>query len=306
MTSEWEKEWDSWEMNDYISPNIHDIKNSTALVLPSGGIKGIYVLGALHYIYEECGGIKHIQSFYGTSIGAIISGLLIIGYTPMETLIYICVHKIVLYLLSSFDLTKIFSEKRLLDTTVFTQLLTDMIQAKAGCIPTLGELVTKYGKRLCICTISKEDPGHPLYISSESHPMVTLVQALHMSSSIPFVFGYATYDGKNYFDGGILDQFPILYASQHEEKVFGIDLKRDGNKSTTFLNDFIDVISIPMNYISFLFKERINEKTVYIEIQTDNEYTSKGNVQLVKMFGKGYQQCKELLIIPKKSKIKLL
>lgn len=306
MNTEWEKEWESWEMNDDISPSIRDIKKATALVLPSGGVKGVYLLGALHYIYQECGGIDHIQSFYGTSIGAIISGLLIIGYTPMETLIYICVHKIVTYLLSSIDLSKIFTEKRLLDTTIFTQLLTEMIRSKTGFIPTLGDLVTKYGKRLCICTILKENPCQPIYISSESHPMITLVEALHMSSSIPLVFGYATYEGKNYFDGGLLDQFPILYASQNEEKVFGIDLKRDGKKSTTFLNDFIDMISIPINYISVLLKQRINSKTVYIEIQTDNEYTTKGNVQLVKMFGKGYQQCKEILIIPKKAKLKIL
>ncbi len=302
--NDWDAEWDSWGMSDddpYVSPGLNDLKNATSLVLPSGGVKGVYILGALHYLYDECGGINHITSFYGTSIGAIISGLLIIGYTPMEILIYICINKIVVYLLASFDITKIFTEKRFLDSTVFTQLLTDMIQSKAGCIPTLGELFTKYGKKLCICTISREDPLNPLYISSDSHPTVALVQALHMSASIPFVFGYARYNDIDYFDGGVLDQFPVLYASSTGEKVFGIDIKRTYQKSDSILNDMLDVISLPMNYISALLKKDISPNAIYIEINTENEYTTKSNVALLKMFISGFQQCKSILILPKKA-----
>jgi predicted acylesterase/phospholipase RssA len=305
--NDWDAEWDSWEMKEddpHISPGLHDLKKATSLVLPSGGVKGVYILGALHYLYDECGGIKHITSFYGTSIGAIISGLLIIGYTPMEILIYICINKIVVYLLASFDITKIFTEKRFLDSTVFTRLLTEMIHSKAGCIPTLGDLFTKYGKKLCICTISRNDPMTPLYISSDSHPTIELVQALHMSASIPFVFGYAKYDEIDYFDGGVLDQFPVLYASQTGEHVFGIDIKRTFHKNESILNDLLDVISLPMNYISFLLKKNIPDNAIYIEIDTENEYTTKSNVELLKMFISGFQQCKCILILPKKAKIK--
>lgn len=306
--NEWESEWDNWDIKTDLSPSniatIQHFKKAKTLVLPSGGIKGTYILGAIQYLYDECG-IKHIKSFYGTSIGAIISGLLIIGYTPLEILVYICVHKIINYLLASFDITKIFRDKSILDSKVFITLLTEMIVSKVGSMPTLGDLLTNYGKRLCICTISRENSSEPLYISSLSHPTITLIQALHMSSSIPFVFGYAEYDNVHYFDGGLLDQFPISYASLNDDKVFGIDIKRSNTKKDVILDDIIDMISLPMNRISFLLKKELKNDTVYIEIESQEELTSKNNLETIKMFTNGFRQCKQLLFC-KKEKIKKL
>ena len=300
-------DWSDWqEWNEDVIPDdkkddekeqvtLRDFKKATALVLPSGGVKGVYILGALHYLVEEVG-INHIKTFYGTSIGAIISGLLIIGYNPMEILIYICIHKIVNYLLDSFTITKIFTEKRFLDSNVFLDLLSKMIKEKIGDIPTLGDLFTRFGKKLCICTISRDNPLEPIYISSDSHPSVSLVQALHMSASIPFIFGYANYDDKQYFDGGVLDQFPMLHASMIEKHLFGIDIVRClSSTNETIVNDVLDIISLPINYISYLLKKQLPSYAIYIEIHTENEYTTKGTVQLIKMFTEGYHECKQLL-----------
>ena len=309
--NQWESEWDNWDIKTEISPpppintaTLQHFKKAKTLVLPSGGIKGTYILGAIQYLYGECG-INHIKSFYGTSIGAIISGLLIIGYTPLEILVYICVHKIVNYLLSSFDITKIFTDKSILGSKIFISLLTEMITSKAGNMPTMGELITKYGKKLCVCTISRENSSQPLYISSDSHPTITLLQALHMSASIPFVFGYAEYDNIHYFDGGVLDQFPILYASLNDIKVFGIDIKRNNNKKEVILDDMMDMMTVPMNHISFLLKKELTPDTVYIEIETKDELTSKNNLETIKMFTNGFRECKQILFC-KKEKIKKL
>ena len=282
------------EIEEQLIPTLDDFSKATSLVLPSGGVKGVYLLGALQYLYEHCG-LDHIQSYYGTSIGSIISGLLIIGFTPLEILVYICVHKIVLLLLESFTLTKILIEKSLLDSTVFTNILTSMIEGKIGYVPTMGELVTDYGKRLCVVTISRDSPSSPLYISSESHPNLSMVHALHMSSSIPFIFGYATYDNIQYFDGGVLDQFPILYASQREELVFGVDISRPYQKSDTLLIDLIHIISLPINYIGESFKKQLT-RGCYIEINTEGELVSKSSKDIILMFESGYRQCKEKMI----------
>lgn len=297
--------WDAWDISDEeikesLKPTIKDVKRATALVLPSGGVKGTYILGVLQYLYEECNQLQHIKSYYGTSIGSIISGLLIIGYTPLEILVYICIKKIVMYLLASFEITKIFTEKSFLDSKVFTALLTEMIHQKIGYIPTMGELITNFGKKLCICTISRDNPMNPLYVSSESHPSLSMVHALHMSSSIPFVFGYARYNDVDYFDGGVIDQFPILYASKIEDHVFGIDLNRTSKRSNTILIDIFDMISLPMNYISHLLKKEVTQP--YIEIESENEYTTKNNLSLIHMFISGYRQGKTLLGVIKNIK----
>ena len=53
------------------------------LVLSGSSIKGITFLGALQYLYDNSL-LKNVKTFVGTSSGAMISFLLIIGYTPVE------------------------------------------------------------------------------------------------------------------------------------------------------------------------------------------------------------------------------
>ena len=290
--------WESFdipekEITDQLLPSLEDYKKATSLVLSSGGVKGVYILGAMHYLYETCG-IDHIQSFYGTSIGSVISGLLIIGFTPMEILVYICVHKIVNQLLQSFCLPMIMTEKRMLDASIFTTILTTMIESKIGFIPTLGELPERFGKTLCIVTISRNQPSEPLYLSSHTRPDLSLVSAIHMSCSIPFVFGYAKYDDVEYFDGGVLDQFPIFYASEREELVFGIDLIRTYQKNDTFWLDMFEVMLLPINFITLTLKKQLR-KGSFIELHTDNEYVTKDKKDIMEMFISGYRQSKEKL-----------
>ena len=288
------------EIMEYLQPSLDDFSKATCLVLPSGGVKGVYLLGAIEYLYENCG-INHIESYYGTSIGSIISGLLIIGFTPLEILVYICVHKIVDTLLSSFSLSKILIEKKsVLDSSVFICVLSEMIKTKIGYIPTLGQLYSLFGKRLCIVTISRDNPTTPLYISSHSHPELSMVHALHMSSSIPFVFGYATYENIEYFDGGVLDQFPILYASKKEESIFGIDILCAFDKSEELWVDIINVISLPIHFINETLKKQLTHGT-YIEIQSEGELVTKNTKDIITMFESGYRQCKNKLL---KKKIK--
>lgn len=291
--------WDDFLSDDQIKeklqPSVKDFKNATCLVLPSGGVKGVYVLGALEYLYTTTG-IDHINTYYGTSIGAIISGLLIIGYKPIEILVYICVNKIVEVLLATFHITNILTEKRFLNSTLFSQLLGKIINDKLGYIPTLEEIYKKFGKKLCIVTISRDEPTKPLYFSHENKPNLGLDKALHMSASIPFVLGYTSYENIDYLDGGLLDPFPILYASTVEQNVFGIDIKRTAEKQDEVWWDIINILSVPMIYIEQLNKQNLVKGT-YIELETKEEHTVKKTRVQLDMFISGYRQCKDLLLI---------
>jgi predicted acylesterase/phospholipase RssA len=273
---------------------MNDFKKANGLVLSSGGIKGIYIIGAIQYLYEKVG-LDHIKSYYGTSIGSIICGLLIIGFTPLEILVCICIKKIINYLLQSFTITNLIKEKRLLESSVFLDILKEVIINKIGYIPTLGELYHNFNKKLCVVTISREDVHKPLYLSSDSHPDLSMVHALHMSSSIPYVFGYATYDNIDYFDGAILDSFPILYASKREEWVFGIDITCEYIKSKNIIEDIMSIINIPINCITDIYKNQVTNG-VYINIMTQNEVYTKDTFSLLNIFISGYRQCKEKFI----------
>ena len=56
------------------------IKN---LILPSGGVNGLCIVGALKYI-DENNLLKNISTYVGSSIGAVISFFLILNYSINE------------------------------------------------------------------------------------------------------------------------------------------------------------------------------------------------------------------------------
>jgi predicted acylesterase/phospholipase RssA len=111
-----------------------------------------------------------------------------------------------------------------------------------------------------------------------------------MSSSIPFVFGYAKYNDVEYFDGGVLDQFPILYASEREEHTFGIDILQTYSKSDTLWKDVWEMIYLPITFIAETFKKQLRKGT-YINLNTNNELVVTNNLGLLAMFTSGYKQC---------------
>ena len=52
-----------------------------SLVLSGGAVRGLAIIGALQYAYDNFL-LKNVKFFFGTSVGAIICYLLVIGYTP--------------------------------------------------------------------------------------------------------------------------------------------------------------------------------------------------------------------------------
>ena len=75
--------------NDQIEINDTNITHFDTLVLSGGSSKGILILGALQYAYDNFL-LNNIDIYVGTSCGAIIGYLLAIGYTPLEIIVYIC------------------------------------------------------------------------------------------------------------------------------------------------------------------------------------------------------------------------
>ena len=296
LESGWDIELPVMENNDV---NLSDFRRSTALVLAGGGMKGCYLLGALQYLYDH-NGLENIRSFYGTSIGGVLSALLIIGYKPIEIFVYICTNK-VQEALGQFN-QNILERKCLLDPTAMIKFLTNMILEKLGKIPTLGELKEMFQKDLCVVTIARDRVNEPLYLSTRTHADMSLVQALHMSISIPFVFGYAVYQNRKYIDGGLIDNFPIQHASENELRVFGLDLKNPDtdSESTDFTSEFMSIATAPVSYITNYHKKHLGDNATYLDIITSSEIGINFNqtsLAMYKMFVYGFRQCKERMSV---------
>lgn len=227
------------------------------LVLSGGGNKGSLHLGALHYNYKN-GYCKDIKIFIGTSIGSVISLLLVCGYTPIE--IFTSIYNLdttTLFPMTALSLS--IENIGMFDIEPFIDIVSSMVVAKIGHAPTFLELYNKTRLSLIVSVVNLTR-RHCEYWSHLTTPDVSCIDAVRFSCSIPLVFhrqkpvdivemGLSTScyyrdtvvdDNIYYVDGGILNNFPI--------DVLEMDLyRRISNDNTR--NDIKDAIkdNISMN-----------------------------------------------------------
>lgn len=203
----------------YKPPEIFDCYDT--LVLSGGGMKGLCTLGALQWLLDS-DYLLNIRNYIGTSIGAIICYLLIIGYSPMEVTALVCSKKIT-EKLSIIDFNAIIKGKSALDFSLLFNELEKATIDKVGTLFTMKNLYEQFHKKLVCVTYNVSD-NQVEYISYENYPNIPCLTALRMSSNIPLIFEEFKYLGKFYIDGGIVDNFPFEYATMIGKNILGINL----------------------------------------------------------------------------------
>lgn len=196
------------------------------IVLSGGGIKGLSTLGALQYLFDNQK-LNHndIKYYVGTSIGSIISLLLLIGYIPIEIVVYLCTNNI----LENFKVNKItdiLEGKGLYNFENVRTACEKMILNKIDFIPTMKELKDLFGKELIICTYNLTKHKRE-YVNYSNNPDLSCLDAIRMSSNIPFIFNDFIYNSNEYIDGGIIDNFPLTVLNENKfynKKAIGINL----------------------------------------------------------------------------------
>ena len=188
------------------------ITNSSkkCLVISAGGLTGAVYLGVLHTLYER-GELKNITHYYGTSAGAIISGLLGLGFTPFQIFCEMCEYtkpfeaKVAEFL---FDKTS----TSLTTFQAFEHHLCTMFQRKCGKIPTF-EYLASLGKHVHMYahSLTTDDV---VEFSNTTTPDLNILDAMIASASIPFVFPTRTIGMDTYIDGALSNPIPIANARQ--------------------------------------------------------------------------------------------
>ena len=151
-----------------------------AVVISGGGNKGILSLGALHYEYEKgTYDPEYTRIYAGTSIGAVISLLMICGYTPMEA--FTEIYKMAYFFNvgdchSIWDVVKFMG---LMSIRGFAQRIEDLVRAKLGDIPTLRELKKRTGKTLVV-TGANVTKMKGEYYTYKTRPNLGCVNAVKM------------------------------------------------------------------------------------------------------------------------------
>jgi predicted acylesterase/phospholipase RssA len=188
-----------------------DSHESICFVIGGGGVKGYGMLGVIEYIGEQFD-LSDVHQFVGTSIGSILGYLLCLGYKPLE-IIHLSIQYKVLEQLSSIACTPemLFSQYGLLEFEPILEFLELMTLSKYGKLFTLESLYTELSKDFACMTYNFTKMRTEM-LHYTTTPHLSCLQALQMSSSIPYVFTQCIYNDQVYIDGGIVDNFPIRAA----------------------------------------------------------------------------------------------
>lgn len=199
----------------------------TTLVLSGGGIRGIALVGAL-LVLDEHKCLDKIKTYAGTSIGALICGMLSMGYTLEE----LCKEMWItdLQQLRDIDVWHFFENFGLDTGKKIIEWLERMCVEK-GVNPnlTFKELYDSTGKVLILTGTLVNEHKLELF-SHKTNPRMKIVKAMRISSSMPFLYAAPNYKNNYYSDGGILDNYPISCLCNYidnEEHILGVKLIHD-------------------------------------------------------------------------------
>lgn len=267
------------------------------LVLAGASQKGFILLGALQYTIDNYL-LKDITNYIGTSSGAIICYLLIIGYTPIEIVVYLCTNK-VLENLQNINIVDMFQGKGATTFQHIHEHLEKMTISKIGYLPTLQDLQEKHGKVLTCITHNMTD-NITEYLSPDNYPTLPCITALRMSSNLPGIFDKFKYGHAFYVDGGLSDNFGIHLGDQIGKKVLGISLSSQlsepaSNDDTEMgtIDYMYRIMMVPIACATAYKISQVSDKCTIIKLKTPEKkffnFDMK-SIEKMDMFVMGYDQ----------------
>ena len=226
------------------------------LVLGPGGSKGYLELGSILYL-EKSNYLTSITKYVGCSAGAIISLLLICGYSSIEIMACL-VETSFLGFFDNFSLKNVIDNVGLISNKPIKDILSKMIRRKYGIVPTMEKLYLCTGKELYIVSVRLERPEpKTYYISKDTDPHLSCVDAVLLSSNIPFIFHQIRYRGSLNIDGAFGNPYPIDLFDDGTTNILGMYIVSDpGPEDNKLWWYFATVIRSSMNEI----RKRIIDK----------------------------------------------
>lgn len=245
------------------------------IALSGGGIRGIAHAGVLKAL-EECE-IK-IEAIGGTSSGALIAGLYVLGYSPEEiyhlfemyakdivgiggTPFFSRIHQIIKRENTGFrrgeEIEKLFN-KLAKDKGIET---ISQITKMPISIPTVD---IKDGKEYIFTNqIPNEKYSYKKYIGN-----IEVGKALRATSSFPVAFCPCDFQEHKFLDGGAIDNVPVIEVKkQGVEKVLAVNFKAD---DITEDSNYMDIAMRTIDLMgSKIAEENLKQSDYILTIGTD-------------------------------------
>lgn len=240
------------------------------LALSGGAFRAIALLGAIKYL-EEINILKDFKNYIGTSAGGIILFFLLIGFTSTE--INNILKDEITYLTDlDFDnLSNIYTDLGMDDGSKNEHILRKYLYSKINLNSiTFIEFAKKFGYNLII-TGANLDTHKTDYFSVDTFPEMDIIQALLITSCIPFIYKPISFNDNLYIDGGIYSNFPIRYFEKNSNDTLGICINPESiKKNDNIINYSKNIIFSMMNKLSYdnMYKNKHKYNICLISFQT--------------------------------------
>jgi len=213
------------------------------LCLSSGGIYGIAYIGALDYLIEEkIIDLNNIKNYVGTSVGAFCLFMIIIGYS-IKDMNDIIINLNFSKLQTEVNIEQVLENYGINNGSKFIFLIKYFIKKKLKVEDiTFNELFLKYNKNYVVIG-TNFSKGVEEVFNYKNTPDMSIVTAIRISISIPFVFTPVLYNNQYYVDGALTNIFPINHCNQ--ETTIAINLPYpDSYEINNVLDLFLNSLKI--------------------------------------------------------------
>jgi predicted acylesterase/phospholipase RssA len=248
------------------------------LVISGGGPSGFYAYGAAKYLSNhKFWNIENIETIYGTSIGAYLGTILCLKYdwdTLDDYIIKRPLNKI--FNVSPEAFFRIWETKGIFGEECMRETLKPLLIAKELNIDiTLKEFYDYSKIELHMFSVDINDfPLRETDISYKTHPDLTLITALTMTTSIPFIFKPVILNDKCFLDGGIVINYPLniclsqTKCNENEILAFKNYYSTETNIRSYNINDNTTLMTFWLSFMRLLIKQ-LNKDSVQPTISNE-------------------------------------
>ncbi len=232
------------------------------LIISGGGPLGLRYLGALEKLEKEgFWKFDEIETIYATSIGSIIGTFICLKYdwdTLNKYIIERPWHEA--FKVNAKQIFDSYYNKGLFDKKMSEIIFKPLLQAKNLSLDITLEQFYEYSKiDLHIFTFELNN-FETCELSHTSHPDLSLLEALTMSSALPGIFMPIIKENKCYVDGGVMCNYPLNYCLRDYKdtsEMLGIKYSYD-KETESFKNVEVTTESSLLEYIICLTINSMN------------------------------------------------
>ena len=259
-------------LEEIIKQNIEstDIKH---IVLSGGAYLGLYEFGALKYLHEnKYFNLDNIETIHGTSIGGLLGAILCTK--PSFNHIYDYFINRPWYKMMQINPSMFFDvipNKGLLGKDFFISMLKPILNsADINIDITLREFYELTNIELFLYSVNLNKYTLE-QLSYKTNPDLELLDAIHMTCALPYIFQPIWYNNSFYIDGSLINNYPIEYCILNKEintkSILGIKLDTHNKETEIKIHQNMNIFE----YGYFLYRKMVQQKKENNSIYIENE-----------------------------------